>query len=219
MTKTSLNVLGAVTAALVTIVAAQPTLAAESVNGKAWNAKERFMLRLRAIDVLPDESSTTSIAGTHVQAEAAITPEIDITYFFTDHIAAELIAATSKHSIKTTGTANLDLGEVWALPPTLTAQYHFSPFSTVRPYVGAGLGYLVWYNEGDYGSGVTNVDYDDGIIYALQTGVDVALNDHWVVNADVKKLFHHIDATVNNTVTADVDLDPWVIGVGIGYRF
>jgi outer membrane protein len=193
--------------------------AVDSVEGKAWNDKDRFMIRARAIGVVPDEDSTTSIAGTKVEADSAMTPEIDFTYFFTDHIAAELIAATSKHDVKTTGTANLDLGEVWALPPTITAQYHFNPLGSVRPYVGLGVGYLIWYNDGYYGPGVTSVEYDNGMIYALQVGVDVAVDENWVVNADVKKLFHNIDAKVNNAVTADIDLDPWVFGVGVGYRF
>ncbi len=194
--------------------------AVESVKDKSWDAQERFMLRGRLIDVAPDEDSSTSIGG-EVHADYRITPEVDLSYFFTDYIAVELIAATSRHDVsaKNTTLGDLDLGDVWALPPTATAQYHFNPFGQYRPYVGAGLGYMVWYNEGDYGAGINDVDYDDGIIYALQAGMDIAIDDHWVLNADVKKMFHNIDATVNDTVTADVDLDPWVIGAGIGYRF
>ena len=200
-------------------VLAQPAAAVESVAGKDIFAKERFMLRLRAIDVVPQEDSTTTIGG-EIEADFAITPEVDITYFFTDNIAAELIAATSKHDIKAEGTTlgDIDLGEVWALPPTLTLQYHFNPFGTVRPYAGAGLGYMFWYNEES--GAVNDVDYDNGMIYALQAGTDIAVHDKWAVNLDVKKLFHNVDADVNNgAVRADVDLDPWVIGIGIGYRF
>lgn len=205
--------------ALTALLTAQPAHAVETVSGKAWSAKERFMVRARIIDVAPAESSTTSLAGTEIGAGNGITPEVDVTYFFTDHIAAELIAATSQHDIKTKGTTNLDLGSVWALPPTVTAQYHFNPFGQYRPYVGAGLGYLVWYGEDDFGAGVTDVEYDNGFIYALQAGMDVAVDDHWVVNADIKKMFHNVDARVNGAVTADVDLDPWVFGMGVGYRF
>lgn len=206
-------------AAFIATAVSTPAMAVDSVEGKTWDAKERFMLRARVIDVVPDEDSTTSIAGTKIDADFGITPEVDLTYFFTDHIAAELIAATSKHDVKTTGTTNLDLGEVWALPPTITAQYHFNPFGEFRPYVGAGLGYMVWYGEDDYGPGVTDVEYDNGMIYGLQAGMDVAIDDNWVFNADVKKMFHNVDAKVNGAVTADVDLDPWVFGVGVGYRF
>ncbi len=192
--------------------------AVESVEGKAWDAKERFMIRARVIDVIPDEDSSVNVANTEIDADAAITPELDLTYFFSDHIAAELIAATSKHDIKAEGGLNLDLGDVWALPPTLTLQYHLNPFGQFRPYVGAGLGYVFWYNE-DSGA-ANNIEYDGGISYALQAGMDIAIDDHWAFNMDVKKLFHNVDASVNNgAVRADVDLDPWIVGAGIGYRF
>ncbi len=206
-------------ALLATTLLSSPVTAAESVEGKAWDAKERFMIRARAINVMPDESSSTNIGG-RVTADDAFTPEVDFTYFFTDHIAAELIAATSKHDMgaKNTTLGNLDLGDVWALPPTLTAQYHFNPHGQLRPYVGAGLGYIVWYDE-DPGQ-VVNIDYDNNIAYALQAGIDIGLDEHWAINADVKKLWHNVDVSINSgAVTADVDLDPWIFGVGVAYRF
>jgi outer membrane protein len=193
--------------------------AADSLDGKAWDAKERFLLRARIINVAPDEDSSTSIGG-EIDAEIGVTPELDLTYFFTDHIAAEVIAATSKHDVKAKGTAlgDIDLGDVWALPPTVTLQYHINPHGQYRPYVGAGLGYVFWYNED---SGAANdIDYDNGIAYALQAGMDIGIDENWAFNVDVKKLWHNVDASVNGgAVTADVDLDPWVFGVGVGYRF
>ncbi|MDG1287709.1 MAG: OmpW family outer membrane protein [Rickettsiales bacterium] len=187
-------------------------------NADRW-AKERFMLRGRVIGVVPQEDSSTNIGG-HVTADAAIVPELDLTYFFTDHISAELIAAITPHDMgaKNTSLGNLSLGDVWLLPPTLTAQYHFNPHGEIRPYAGAGLGYIMYFDETP--GAVTNIKYDDGIAYVLQAGVDIPVDEHWAVNLDVKKLFHNVDVTINGgAVTADVDLDPWIIGAGVGYRF
>ena len=209
----------ALSALLATTLLSTQSMAAGSVEGKEWDAKERFMIRARLINLSPDESSSTNIGG-NVTADDAFAPEVDFTYFFTDHIAAELIAATTKHDMGAANTSlgNLDLGDVWALPPTLTAQYHFNPHGQVRPYVGAGLGYVIWYNE-DSGQ-VSSIDYDNGIAYAAQAGVDIGLDEHWALNADVKKIWHNVDASINGgAVTADVDLDPWVFGVGVAYRF
>lgn len=195
------------------------SFAAESVEGKSWDAKERFMLRARVIAVTPDEDSTTTIGG-EIDADTGITPELDLTYFFTDNIAAELIAASSKHNVKAKNTAlgDIDLGEVWTLPPTITAQYHFNPFGQYRPYVGAGLGYAFWYNA-DAGV-MSDINYDSNIIYALQAGMDIGIDDNWAFNMDVKKMFSNVDASVNwGAVKADVDIDPWVLGVGVAYRF
>jgi outer membrane protein len=54
----------------------------------------------------------------------------------------------------------------------------------------------------------------------LQFGVDYMLNEHWLVNVDVKKLFLSTDVSLNGgAITADVDINPWIVGAGIGYRF
>jgi outer membrane protein len=104
------------------------------------------------------------------------------------------------------------------LPPTLLAQYHFMADKQFSPYVGAGLNYTVFYNV-DPGA-FTSVEYDNGFGYALQIGADYKLDEHWMLNADVKKIFLSTDVSVNNgAVRANVDLDPWVIGLGVGYRF
>jgi outer membrane protein len=180
--------------------------------------KERWIVRARVINVNPDvDSSVTGLAaGTRVDVEDAYTPELDFTYFFTDHVAAELILATSPHDVST--NTGIDLGDVWVLPPTLTMQYHFNPEGQFRPYVGAGLGYMMYFNE-DPGS-QTSIDYDNGMIYALQAGMDIGIDENWAFNADVKKMYHNTDVSINGGgITADVDLDPWVIGVGVAYRF
>lgn len=113
---------------------------------------------------------------------------------------------------------NIDLGSVWVLPPTLTAQYHFNNETSFVPYVGAGVNYTIFYND-DPGA-VSTIKYRNAIGYAFQTGVDYKIDQHWMLNVDVKKIMLNTDAEVNGgAVKADVDLDPWVIGFGVGYRF
>jgi outer membrane protein len=176
-----------------------------------------FMVRLRAIGMLPDESASTSIGG-DVNVSNDWVPEIDFTYFVTDNIALELIAATTKHDVS--HTAGIDLGEVNLLPPTLTLQYHFMPKERLSPYIGAGLNYTFFYDEDAPGGAVTSINYDNNIGYALQAGVDYAVADNWYLNLDVKKIFLSTDVSINGgAITADVDLDPWVVGFGVGYRF
>lgn len=180
----------------------------------------KWQLRARAISVSPDEDGRTRSAvpalnNLEVDADHAVVPELDITYFFTDNFSAELILGTSKHDMS---AGNVDLGSVWVLPPTLTAQYHFTNSTPFKPYVGAGVNYMLFYGEDE--PGAMNVEYDNGFGAALQAGVDYMLDEHWMLNADVKKIFFDTDVSVNNgAVTADVDLDPWVFGLGVGYRF
>lgn len=173
-------------------------------------------MRIRAIDVIPDVSSHVNIGG-EVDAEPSLVPELDISYFLTPHVALELIAATSRHDVDYTG--DVDLGTAWALPPTLTLQYHFMPDSTLSPYVGAGVNYSIFYGE-DTAAGFRDFDVGNGPGLALQAGSDYWLNEHWGLNVDVKKLWMNVDATLNNgAIRADIDMDPWIAGAGVAYRF
>ena len=163
----------------------------------------------------------TVIRGS-VDASNAVVPEVDLSYFLTDNIAFELIAATTPHKMKDKGSTLGDvyLGTVWLLPPTLTAQYHFMPKSPVSPYVGAGVNYTVFYNADAPGTTVKSISYDNNFGWALQAGIDYNIAGRWFLNADVKKLFLSTKAHINGgTIIGDVDLDPWIFGLGLGYRF
>ena len=145
-------------------------------------------------------------------------PEVDFTWFVTDNIALELIAATTRHDVSHNIAGSL--GKVSLLPPTLTLQYHFMPKERLSPYIGAGINYTIFYNEDAPGGAVTSIDYDDSFGWALQAGVDYAVSDNWYVNADIKKIFLSTDVSINGgAITADVDLDPWIVGFGVGYKF
>lgn len=180
-----------------------------------------FLIRGRAIYVSPDESNNdVSVVGGKAKASDEIVPEVDFSYFITDNIAVELIAATSKHNAKAKGAAggDIDAGSTWVLPPTVTLQYHVTRWKGFKPYVGAGLNYTMYYDE--KGGAAGDLKIKDAFGYALQTGVDVPIDDRWSWNFDVKKLFVKADAKwAGGAIRSDFDLDPWIIGTGIGYRF
>ena len=186
--------------------------------GGIWS-KERFQIRVRALDVVADGDGSVTQNGLKTDVGHAITPEVDVTYFFTNNIAAELIAATSEHEVD---AGAFNLGEAWILPPTLTLQYHFTPERKFSPYVGAGLNYSIFYGESD-GAGFSNLDVDGGVGYAVQAGFDYWLDDNWGLNFDAKYVSLDIDVDVDLGAThldADgVDLDPFIIGAGVSYRF
>lgn len=135
---------------LATVIAVAPadaqTAADDAPVGKQAGT---FLLRGRAIGVLPlDSSSSISGIGGHVSTTDQAAPEVDLSYFLTDNIAFELIAATTRHEVAGQATAlgKVDVGSVWALPPTITAQYHFMPHSAFSPYVGVGLNAMFFYD-------------------------------------------------------------------------
>jgi outer membrane protein len=96
--------------------------------------------RARAIGVIPENLSTiVSVIGGKVGVPATPAPDVDVSYFFTDHIAAELIAASARREASVSGSilGHVDVGSVYVLPPTLTLQYHFFPKNRISPYVAA----------------------------------------------------------------------------------
>jgi len=185
-------------------------------------ADDSWLMRIRGINMNPDVSSTVNVIGGEADIDSDSVPELDITYFFTDNIAAELILATTRHRVDVSGSTlgNVDLGKVSLLPPTLTAQWHFIPDGTLRPYVGAGLNYTIFYDESAPRGTVNSINYRNSIGYALQAGMDYGIDDHWGINADIKKIFLNTDLELNGGgITADVDIDPWVFGLGVAYRY
>jgi outer membrane protein len=192
------------------------------------NEFKRWQVRLRAVGVAPEESATIGIIGGDVAISNALIPELDFTYFFTENFAAELILGTAKHDVQAINTAagDVNLGSVWLLPPTLTAQYHFytSDKKVFKPYIGAGVNYTLFYNvkSGD----VADVSYDNALGYAAQLGFDLMVDDTFFINVDVKRLFLSTDVSVDASnlapgliIPAEVDINPWLVGVGVGMKF
>lgn len=206
-------------AALAAVATGTFTNVATAEEFDGWLDKDRFQVRARMIGIIADGDGTTDPHGLTTEVSDAVVPEVDLTYFITKNIAAELIAATAQHEVKAN---DLELGEVWILPPTLTLQYHFQPEEKFSPYVGAGVNYSFFYEQ-ENGAGLDELQVDGGWGYALQAGADYWMNDNWGVNFDVKYIDVDIDANVTSGGTyieaKDVKLDPWVVGAGISYRF
>jgi outer membrane protein len=191
------------------------------------------LLRARAIMVAPNEKSggiRPTFPGEQVGVSNSFMPEVDVTYMATDNIGFELIASTTKHHADgrtgTTGSIG-KLASTWVLPPTLTAQYHLNPQGKVRPYIGAGINYTIFWNENaskglEAAVGRTDVRMKDSIGWAGQVGVDLDINPRMFLNLDVKYI--DIDTTARLRTTAigtqnvRIHLDPLVFGVGLGFR-
>ncbi|WP_374115082.1 OmpW/AlkL family protein [Ancylobacter mangrovi] len=182
-----------------------------------------WQIRVRALVVIPeDKGSVDGISGSDLEYSTSVVPELDITYFFTENWAAELILGVTPHDINGAGSLSGlgKIGEVWLLPPTLTLQYHFTDFGAFKPYVGAGVNYTIFFDQ--KADSADSLDVHDTWGFALQAGFDYMLDEHWGVNVDVKKLFLQpdFDVTVAGTaLTGKADLDPWIVGLGVTYRF
>jgi len=204
----------------------------EAPVGKAGGT---FMVRLRAIGVLPQTtSSSVSLIGGNINATNQAAPELDISYFFTDNIAVELIAATTRHNVNVTGAhlgsvplGKVDVGSIWVLPPTVTLQYHFMPKERFSPYIGAGMNLSFFYASHPNEPLIRSWALSTNIGGAIQAGFDYNIAGNWFLNVDVKQIFLKTQGPVHTNiggpsgtyVQAKTWLNPTVVGMGIGYRF
>jgi len=188
-----------------------------------------FMVRALVTGVLPDTDATVRAGGSVIPgADAEVSDEVipatTLTYFFNDNIAVELFCCFAKHDLDAAGSIKGlgKLADTWIFPPALTAQYHFNSGGKFRPYVGAGVQYIAFFDEGtgQNALGATSVNIDNAWGFTLQAGLDLSIGNGWFLNADVKKTWLDTDITWAGTgVTASANLDPLIISAGVGYRF
>ena len=119
-----------------------------------------------------------------------------------------------RHTVKLDGSS---IGTFKEFPPTLLLQYHFTPTATWSPYLGAGINYTRISNVNLANGADTLQSHSVGP--AIQAGVDYKIDDHWLVNFDIKKIQLRSNVYASGTQVSAVHIDPWLIGIGIGYRF
>jgi outer membrane protein len=170
-----------------------------------------WLVRVRAVNL---DSANKDSTGLELSVNDKVIPEVDISYFFTPNIAAELILTyPQKHTLK---AGNTEIGTLKHLPPTLTAQYHFTQFGAFKPYVGGGLNYTR-FSSVELPAGVDIDRNSYGL--AVQAGFDYEVAKNVYLNVDVKKVQIRTDVSAGGTELGTFKVDPLLVGVGVGYRF
>ncbi|CAM4059469.1 OmpW/AlkL family protein [Ectopseudomonas alcaliphila] len=193
-----------------------------------------IIVRAGAITVDPHEdSSNVKIGGVKAAGTAATLDSdtqlgLNFAYMLTDKLGIELLAATPfSHDVGTKGLGGLKLGSVKHLPPTLSLVYYpLDSKSAFQPYVGAGINYTWFFDDKlsseAEGAGFRGLDMKDSWGWAAQVGADYMLTDNLMINAQVRYIDIETTGTTyagNTKVSVDVDIDPFVYMVGLGYKF
>ena len=202
------NALAVILATLGVALAAAPVHAEES----PW------LVRVRATHLNPaDKSAPVGGTGTsdRIGVESRTIPELDISYFFTPNIAAELVLTyPQKHAVYLDGK---EIGTFKHLPPTLLAQYHFVPDGQFSPYVGAGVN-VTRLSSVKLLGGAGDLE-SNSVGLALQAGLDFKIDKNWSLNVDVKRANIRSDVMAGGAKISAVKVDPLLASIGIGYRF
>jgi outer membrane protein len=189
-----------------------------------------WILRLRGINIAPNDSSDPiGDFGGEVTVDSKTTVEVDVTYMFSPNFGVELIAATARHDLGVAGgdLDGADVGSVKVLPPTATLQWHPINEGLLDFYLGVGLNYTYFYSydlSDDLAAlGVTDIDFSSSFGLAGNVGLSVYLGENFHLNGDVKYIQITTDADLkvgsDTLLTVGTDINPWVYGIGVGYKF
>ncbi|MDA0978493.1 MAG: outer membrane beta-barrel protein [Proteobacteria bacterium] len=201
--------------------------------------KGDFIVRAGLANVSPDASSSAlvldgaAIGGSEADVDDNTQLGLTFTYMLSDNWALDVLASTPfKHDISADtgalGLGTIDAGETTHLPPTVSLLYFpADSSSSFQPYLGLGLNYTIFFDEdvdaqleGVLGRG--KLDLENSLGVALQAGFDYNLSDQLLLNAGVFWIDIDTDADfkfANNRIKTDVEIDPLVYMVTLGWRF
>lgn len=198
-----------------------------------------ILLRGGIATVAPDASSSelvldgAAISGSEADVDDNTQLGLTVVYMLTDDWGIEALASTPFSHDISADTGALGLGRVSAgdtkhLPPTVMLQWYPAASDNLwQPYVGAGLNYTLFFDEGVASQlegvlGEGDLDLDASFGLALQAGVDYKFSDKWFGSLAVWWVDIDTDATFRfgpSRLTTDVEIDPWVYNLTLGYKF
>lgn len=211
---------------------------ASPIAAHAGSPDGKVQIKILATGVLPDGKISTVKtdnigvpAGTQTKASDNWVPTAAIEYFFTPNISAETICCFTSHHVDGDGAiagVNHLIDNIMILPATVTLKAHATGLGPIKPYVGAGPAYFIILDShigpGGLALGATSAKLKSKVGFALQGGVDIAVNDSGLgLSLDAKRYFIRPVATFSDAsgvlLSTRHKLDPWVLSAGIAYRF
>jgi outer membrane protein len=205
---------------LVAAMAAVASLA--PIAAQAQAEENPWMLRIRAVDLLFQNGQSNTVSTLNVKAQNEWIPEVDVSYFFTKNIAAELVLTWPQQVNITAGAGNTNVGKVSALPPSLLVQYHFTELGAFKPYVGVGVNYTIFGNRQNFPALGNSVQVDQNSVGVVgQIGADYMFDKNWGLNLDVKyaTMSTNVTTVQGGTNLGKLTLNPWMPAVGVTYKF
>jgi outer membrane protein len=209
---------------------------AKTKYDKSW------MVRVRGINYHPRENGDSkpfqtggiSLARTGVRMDNDILPEVNLVYRFHRRLSIEGTMSITRHDVSIRGsTLGLSHGDTLSEPlllsPEFTLQYHLRPFGPVEPYLGVGVNYTTFTDE-DPSPQVqqalgaqTEVEFDDDVALVLQAGLNVPIKENLSINLDLRYIDSETAINLEPAgavpVKSEFQIQPVIVGVGLGWKF
>jgi outer membrane protein len=204
-----------------------------------------YLIRAGATTVEPRESTTAvtlngadAFGGSELGNDNNTQLGLTLGYMFNRHWGVELLAATPfEHTVTGKGALGgsvANVAQIKHLPPTLSALYYpFFGNNDFRPYVGLGLNYTLFFDEQGtdnleaFTGSKSNVKLDDSYGIAAQIGADFKLNENWYINTSLRWIKIETEAEIEvlsgalagSKIESDVDINPYVYTLSIGFKY
>ena len=170
--------------------------------------------------VVAPKSDNGSLAGGALEADVGDNwrPTITGEYFFRDNWGLEVLASLPfHHDIELNG---VKAGSTKHLPPTVSLQYHFTGSEKVKPFIGAGVNYTLFFSQDTTGPlAGADLDLDNSFGLALHGGLDFAVGTNKFVRLDARWIDIDTDVKVNGASVGTVNIDPMVYGAAFVWKF
>ncbi len=203
-------------------------LAACSFSASATESDSNWTFRTGIAHISPNDDSGVILGG-GVGVDSATGLGISLTYHLDNNWGVEVLGALPfKHDIVGTGALDgVNIGETKQLPPTVSLIYQWG--NDVTYHVGAGINYTRFFEEKSHAdlnaalNAETKLELDASTGFAVKFGFDAPISDEWSFTGNL--YYMGIDTTadivIDNNVAAsvDVDIDPWVVMLGVSTSF
>lgn len=209
------------------------TLAAQAAMAQsAGTMMTRFGISTISPQVTSGNLSAPSLPNSKTDVGSSNSLSGGLTYMYSDNIAIDLpLALPFKHKIYGAGSLSSlgEIGEVRALPVTLSVQYRFmSPDSKFRPYIGLGVTYAYFFNATgsaaltattNPGGPPTKITIDPKFAVTPQIGATFAIDKNWFIDAYYSSTQLSTTTKLSTGQSLDIALDPISYGLAVGYKF
>lgn len=189
-------------------------IAALSATSVAAQSQGDWTLGFGLGSVMP-KSGNGTLAGGEADIGNDIRPTITAEYFIRDNLGIELLAATPfEHDVNIDGVGFA--GSIKHLPPTLSLNYHFPTQSAWKPYVGAGITYVTFFDET---SPLGTLELDDSFGVSVQAGIDYEISSKAALRANIRWMDIDSDVQLNGANIGTAEVDPVVVNIAYVMRF
>lgn len=171
---------------------------------------------------MSEPTRNPEIAGGRANLDGEGTPTLGVTYHINDNIGIEAWSA-DKIGHRINAADGRKIGDLEAQPYSLSGQYRFGDADNiVRPFVGLGYHETNYSDEAAQAGGPIDgqrlgIDTTKGAVATV--GMDVNISPTWFARADARYFQGDSDIKLDGAKAGDAELNPVVVGVGIGARF